>query len=154
MTRRLWLLGVLVATVALVAAPAPALASHPGSDPDPARDSCPREPDQPFHCDGIPDNDHDKYPYDPSNPPPLNPNDPEDPDDPDPAASDPGSGGDGQLPTDGSTTAEGQAPVGGVQTGAGGTADGGPGALALALAGGSLLLAATASGLAVRRRSE
>lgn len=44
------------------------------------------------------------------------------------------------------------APQGGVQTGAGGTADTGPDALALAMAGGSMLLVMTAGGFVLRRR--
>jgi uncharacterized membrane protein len=44
------------------------------------------------------------------------------------------------------------APQGGVQTGAGGTAHTGPDSLALAMAGGSMLLVMTAGGFVLRRR--
>jgi hypothetical protein len=114
--------------MALVA-PSAALASYPGSDPDPARDSPSKPPDpKPKPPDPKPK---------PPDPKPTNP-------DPDPG-SDPG--GDAPVPVGGVR------PVGGVQTGAGGTAEEGPGALALALAGGSLVLAA-AVGFALRRRTD
>ncbi len=158
MIQRLWLLAALLATMALVVAPAAAQ----GSDPDPDNDSCPREPEQPWHCDGIADNDQDKYPYDPSNPPPLDPNEPGDPNDPGrsqrPGPNEPEDPAEGGSPAPDSGAGSGPtggrvAPVGGVQTGAGGTAKEGPVGSVLGLGGGSLVLAAGAGGLAFRRRS-
>ena len=46
------------------------------------------------------------------------------------------------------------APEGGIQTGAGGTAGSGPDEALLGLGAGSLLLVATAGGLALRRRAQ
>lgn len=46
------------------------------------------------------------------------------------------------------------APEGGIQTGAGGTAEAGTGSLALALAGGSMVLVLTAGGFVLRRRMQ